>query len=151
MGAQVYFAEGSIHAEGADNVLVQTRPGSDLRSSHELHDMDNEIKIIEVFLGLLGTMCLCGCACVCYFRATKPKPLTDDDLDSGFGAVLQASVGPVGGVDPETELSAAAAIIKRQAGGGSASRPAEHNPLVVRPGDDAQLMQTVQNRLVARP
>jgi hypothetical protein len=67
--------------------------------------MDNEIKIIEVFLGLLGIMCLCGCACVCIFRVTKPKPLTDEDLDRGFGAVLQTSVGPVGGVDPEMEVS----------------------------------------------
>jgi hypothetical protein len=119
--SQVYFAEnGNIHGEGADNVLVQTRPaagpGSDLRSSHQLHDMDNEIKIIEVFFGLLGSMCLCGCACVCFSRATKPKPLTDDDLDRGFGAVLQSSVGPVGGVDPEMDLSDAAAILKRQAG-----------------------------------
>lgn len=106
---QVLLAEnGSIHREGADNVLVEIRPATgsgDLRSSHELHDMDNEIKIIEVFLGLLGIMCLCGCACVCIFRVTKPKPLTDEDLDRGFGAVLQTSVGPVGGVDPEMEVS----------------------------------------------
>jgi hypothetical protein len=154
--SQVSFAvSGSIHGEGHgdDDVIVQVRPtgpGSSISATHELHDMDAELTIIEVFLAFLGVLCLCGCGCVCYYRGAKPKTLTDDDLDRGFGAVLGSSVGPVGD-DMDMSDKPDAALVGGGGGGAMRGGASDHNPLVVRPGDDAQLMGTFENRLVARP
>jgi len=91
---EISFAEtGAAHGEGAlGNVLRETRPPG-LAQSHNLHEMDAELTIIEVFFGFLGALCLCAFLCVGCHRTKKPKLLTDDDLDRGFGALQRGDGG----------------------------------------------------------
>ena len=115
--------------------MVQIRPprsGVDFES-HRLHDMDAEIALIDIFLGVLSAFCLGACCFVGYHQATKPKPLTADEELEGFGVLGKSSsrseTSDGSGGPPRSSIQLA------PAGGGAEGR--DHNPLVVRPGDDA--------------
>ena len=124
----------------ASVAVVQIRPprsGVDFES-HRLHDMDAEIALIDIFLGVLSAFCLGACCFVGYHQATKPKPLTADEELEGFGVLGKSSsrsdTSDGSGGPPRSSIQLA------PAGGGAAGGGAEgrdHNPLVVRPGDDA--------------
>ena len=119
----------------ASVAVVQIRPprsGVDFES-HRLHDMDAEIALIDIFLGVLSAFCLGACCFVGYHQATKPKPLTADEELEGFGVLGKSSsrseTSDGSGGPPRSSIQLA------PAGGGAEGR--DHNPLVVRPGDDA--------------